>query len=622
MTLLWTTAVLAPLLTVLALALVGLQPSDPSGDRARDRIAWIAPWTTLPALGLALAGPAAGRVELPGLLLGTTLEVDGLARPLLLAVVVIYLTALWSAAARRTHRSPLLTGVLLLCFLGNAGALVAADAVTFYLSFAVMSFAAYGLIVHRGTDRARHAARVYLVLTVLSEVLVLLGLMFVVTAGGRLLADVPAAVAGSDHTTTIVVLLLLGFGIKAGTVPLHIWVAPAYRQAPAPGAAVLSGALSKVGLVGMVRFLPLGEVAMPTVGWLLVWAGLVGMFGAVLGGVLRDDGRTALAYSSVSQLGLLALLVGAALVEPAVAPACVVALVGYVLHHGLAKAALFLGAPLWAARGRLRGWVAVGSGIAALAIAGAPLTTGFLAKYAAKEAVYDLPGLATALTVLGVGSTLILARALWLLHRLPEAPVTDIPVEDAPGPAARAAGRGARETEPATSGESPHEDAGEAHPPHTSRAAVTAWSLLAVAAAGLPWVVVPAWLPQADRPDVSAANLWEAAWPVLGGLVLSAAAWCLARWGTRPFHDPPVLPAGDLLVPVEATTRAAVRGTSAMTSLVTRAYRTVRDGALTAADRTSPAAAAESGESRLGPWRASGLALLAVAAGILLVGWW
>ena len=47
MTLLWTTAVLAPLLTVLALALVGLQPSDPAGDRARARLAWVAPWTTL-----------------------------------------------------------------------------------------------------------------------------------------------------------------------------------------------------------------------------------------------------------------------------------------------------------------------------------------------------------------------------------------------------------------------------------------------------------------------------------------------------------------------------------------------------------------------------------------------
>lgn len=604
MTLLWLTTFLLPLLTALALALVGLQPSDPAGDRARARIAWLTPWSTLPALGLAIAGPAAGQVELPGLLLGTTLEVDALARPLLLAVVVIYLTALWTAAARRSHRSPLLTGILLVCFLGNAGALVAADVVTFYLSFAVMSFAAYGLVVHRGTSEARHAGRVYLVLTVLSEVLVLLGLMFVITAGGRLLSDVPAAVA--DAPVIVVVLLLLGFGIKAGTVPLHIWVAPAYRQAPAPGAAVLSGALSKVGIVGMLRFLPLGEAQLSTVGWVLVGAGLVGMFGAVVPGVLRHDGRTALAYSSVGQLGLLALLVGAALAEPAVAPACTVATVGYVVHHGLAKAALFLGAPLWAARGPLRGWVAVGSGLAALAIAGAPMTTGFLAKYAAKEAVYELPGLATALTVLGVGSTLILARALWLLHRLPEAPVTDVPLDDAPGPLARAV-----ETE--------HHPAAEAHPPHTSRATVTAWSLLVLAAAALPWVVLPAWLPQAARPELSVANLWEAAWPVLVGLLLSVAAWWLAQRRLRLFAEPPVLPAGDLLVPVEAATAAVRAAGAGGTGLVTRGFRRLRGGVT--AGRFAPVVTAERGEARLEPWRASGLALLSVAAVVLVVGW-
>lgn len=608
MTILWLTTFLLPLLTALTLALVGLQPSDPAGDRARARIAWLTPWSTLPALVLAIAGPAAGQVELPGLLLGTTLAVDGLARPLLLAVVVIYLTALWTAAARRTHRSPLLTGILLVCFLGNAGALVAADVVTFYLSFAVMSFAAYGLVVHRGTSGARHAGRVYLVLTVLSEVLVLLGLMFVITAGGRSLSDVPAAVA--DAPVLVVVLLLLGFGIKAGTVPLHIWVAPAYRQAPAPGAAVLSGALSKVGIVGMLRFLPLGEAQLPTVGWVLVGAGLVGMFGAVVPGVLRHDGRTALAYSSVGQLGLLALLVGAALAEPAVAPACIVATVGYIVHHGLAKAALFLGAPLWAARGRLRGWVAVGSGVAALAIAGAPLTTGFLAKYAAKEAVYDLPGLATALTVLGVGSTLILARALWLLHRLPEAPVTDVPLDDAPGPLARA-----------VEADDEHHPAAEAHPPHTSRAAVTAWSLLVLAAAALPWAVLPAWLPQAARPELSAANLWEAAWPVLVGLLLSVAAWWLAQRRLRPFAEPPVLPAGDLLVPVAAATGAVLAGGAGVAGLVTRGFRGLRAGVTAELDRFSPAVAAERAEARLEPWRASGLALLSVAAVVLVVGW-
>ena len=593
----WAAAGLAPLITVLALALVGLQPSDPAGDRARARIAWVAPWTTLPALVLALAGPAAGSVELPDLVLGTTLEVDGVARLLLLVVVLIYLPALWTTAARRTHHSPLLSAILLLCFLGNAGALLAADAVTFYLFFALMSFAAYGLVVHRGTTAARRAARVYLVLTVVSEVLVLAGLMFVVTGGGRVLTEAPAAVAASPHATLIVVLLMVGFGIKAGTVPLHVWVAPAYRQAPAPGAAVLSGALSKVGLVGMLRFLPLGEAGMAGVGWAIVGAGLAGMFGSIIAGVLRRDGRTALAYSSVGQLGLLALLVGAALVDPALAPACIAAAVLYIAHHGLAKAALFLGAPLWAGRAVVRRWVAAGSGLAALSIAGAPLTPGFLAKYGAKEAVGDLPLLASALTVLGVGSTLILARALWLLHRDP--PGAELPAQDAPGALATAPD----------------------HPPHASRAAILAWAVLALAAVLVPWVAGTAWVSQAHVPELSVADLWAATWPVLLGLLAAGGALWFARRGARAFRSPPTVPAGDLLVPAAALGRVAVAAASAGGATVGRGYRRARDGLTAVAERISPTAAAARGEAVLGTWRASGLALLLVAALVVAAGW-
>lgn len=609
MTTMWTTAVLAPLLTVLALAVVGLQPSDPSGERARARLARVAPWTTLPALGLCLAGPAAGRVELPGLLLGTTLEVDDVARPLLLAVVLIYLAALWTTAARRTRRSPLLSATLLVCYLGNLVALVAADAVTFYAGFAVMSFAAYGLVVHRGTGTARHAGRVYLVLTVISEVLVLVALMFVATAGGRQVTEAPAALASSPHTSLIVVLLLLGLGIKAGAVPMHVWVAPAHSSAPTAVSPVLSGLLVKIGIVGWLRFLPLGEIQLSGAGYALVALGLLGMFLAVPAALLQNDAKVVLAYSTVSQLGVLSVLVGAALAEPALAPAGTVAAVLYMVHHGLAKATLFLGVPLWLARGATRGWVALGSAGAALAIAGAPLTTGFLAKYAAKEAVYDIAGLAAALTVLGAGSTMVLARAIWLLQRDPKDPAADVSVEDEPGPLAQAQSSPARPD--------PRE-AAEAHPAHSSPAALTAWSMLAVAAAGVPWLLALTWLTPADRRALTGTDLWAAAWPVTLGLVLSTAGWWLARH-LRRLSDPPVVPAGDLLVAMEAAAHAAVTGGRTGQALVGQGYRSARDGAARAATTLSPPAAAERSEQRLGAWRGSGLAILVVAAGLLLV---
>ena len=58
-------------------------------------------------------------------------------------------------------------------------------------------------------------------------------------------------------------LLVIGFGIKLGVVPLHFWLPLAHPVAPTPASAVLSGAMIKAGLLGWMRFLPLGEVAMP-----------------------------------------------------------------------------------------------------------------------------------------------------------------------------------------------------------------------------------------------------------------------------------------------------------------------------------------------------------------------
>ena len=98
---------------------------------------------------------------------------------------------------------------------------------------------------------------------------------------------------------------------------------------------------------------------------------------------LRD---AALALVAFAALGV---LVGVALAEPHLAEACVLATVLYAVHHGLYKGALFLAVPLWKQHGAGRARIALllGLAYAALAITGAPLTSGYLAKYAAKGAV-------------------------------------------------------------------------------------------------------------------------------------------------------------------------------------------------------------------------------------------
>lgn len=84
------------------------------------------------------------------------------------------------------------------------------------------------------------------------------------------LADVPAAVAASPLRNELIVLLLVSLGIKAGLVPLHVWLPLAHPVAPTPASAVLSGAMIKAGLLGWLRFIPFGLAAWPEAGHALI----------------------------------------------------------------------------------------------------------------------------------------------------------------------------------------------------------------------------------------------------------------------------------------------------------------------------------------------------------------
>jgi hydrogenase-4 component B len=564
MTAVWLLAVLPTLAALGALVV-------PGGHReVVSRIAALAPLAALP---LVVAGPRAGEPDLPWLLLGTSLAVDDLARPLLLVAVLLYTAALAGTPQVVRERRPAFTAFLLACWLGNAGVLVAADAATFYLSFAVMGFCAYGLVVHDRTAGARRAGRVYLVLTVLGELALLSGLLLAVAAGGTLLSDAPAAVAGSPHRALTVGLLIAGFGVKAGLVPLHVWLPLAHPAAPAPASAVLSGCMVKAGLVGMLRFLPLGEVEMPVAGAVVGGLALAAAFLAVAVGLSQRDPKANLAYSTVSQMGFHLVLVGVALDSPELAPAAVAAAVLYAVHHGIAKGALFLGVAVQAVYGRSRARPLVLGGLVlcALAVAGAPLTSGAAAKYSAKEAVAGagVAGgeLVLVLPLVGAGTTLLLLRFLTLLPSPQPAPV------------------------------------GVGRP-----GLLAGWTALVLVATPAVWLLGDRWLPQAPAASTGWGAAWAAGWPVLLGLALAAAVTRVPR--TRPAL--PDVPAGDLVVPMEQGLRRLGGALAANDRSPRR-----RPPALGRARLSSALAAAE---GRLTGWRASGAALLALVAVVLLLG--
>ena len=165
----------------------------------------------------------------------------------------------------------------LLTLTGSLGVFIAGDLASFYLAFALVSLAAWGLVVHDGTPRARRAGVVYLVLAVLGEICLLMAFVLLAAADpGRSLAirDVVAALPASPWRGLTLALLIAGFGLKMGLVPLHVWLPLAHPAAPMPASAVLSGVIVKAGVIGLIRFLPV-EAALPDWGGVLAALGLL-----------------------------------------------------------------------------------------------------------------------------------------------------------------------------------------------------------------------------------------------------------------------------------------------------------------------------------------------------------
>lgn len=408
-------AILAPL----ALALLAIRPG------ARPLVLRLAPAAPLPALALALLAPPVATSE-PWLMMGTTIALEPIGSTFLAFTALLWCAA--AATARRWMREDAHATSFVVCFLlamaGNLGLILAGDAFTFYALFALMSFSSFGLVVHGRSEGAYRAGRLYIAFVIAGELALFAGLVLATReAGSALLADLRAA----ELSGLSAALLIGGFAVKLGIMPLHFWLPPAHGAAPVPASAVLSGAMIKAGLYGMLASLPLGLQAMPDHGTVVTAAGLVTMFAAVLLGLRETSPKAVLGFSSVSQMGIVALALGAGLIEPASWAIVLPVVVFLAAHHALAKGALFLGAGLFGASGseRARFLVLLLLAVPALSLAGLAMTSGALGKEALKAALENggsqawAPWLVTALVLSGVATTLLMARFAFTLWTNP-----------------------------------------------------------------------------------------------------------------------------------------------------------------------------------------------------------
>lgn len=232
---------------------------------------------------------------------------------------------------------------LQLTLLGCVGVVLASDFLTLFVFFELMTLCSYVLVVHEEDAGAMEAGNLYLALGGLGGLALLAGIiLFYNQAGTADFMPLPGNVS-TFFAVAMGIVFFLGFGIKAGVFPLHIWLPSAHPMAPTPASALLSGIMIKTGAYGLFRvFHTVLQPQAEIFGWMLLGLGLITM---VLGAFLaffQDQVKKTLAYSSISQIGYIVMGLGAAVIPSGHSYYGIAGMLFHILNHGVFKTTLFM----------------------------------------------------------------------------------------------------------------------------------------------------------------------------------------------------------------------------------------------------------------------------------------
>lgn len=230
--------------------------------------------------------------------------------------------------------------------------LLANDAFFFMIAWELMSVASYFLVAFQHDNPAnRRAAFLYLLMAEVGALAIILA--FGVIAGfadGITFDAMRKAELTVNGSSIAFVLALIGFGMKAGLVPVHAWLPEAHPVAPSHISALMSGVMLKVALYGLIRFCfdLIGDVHWQW-GVVLLITGTVSALGGILYALMQTNLKRLLAYSSVENIGIIVMVLGMAMIfsatgHPHLAAVGLVAALLHAFNHALFKNLLFLGA--------------------------------------------------------------------------------------------------------------------------------------------------------------------------------------------------------------------------------------------------------------------------------------
>lgn len=332
--------------------------------------------------------------------------------------------------------------------MGVCGAFVTGDLFNLYVWFEVMLISSFGLLVLGASREQLDGGIKYVLLNLVSTIMFLAGTGLLYGLTGTLnMADLHLAVREVENTgllTTVAVMFMVAFGVKAALFPLFFWLPASYHTPPVAVSAIFAGLLTKVGVYALIRMFTL--VFDQDVGFthtILLWASVVTMVTGVLGAAAMNDFRRILSFHIISQIGYMVL--GLALYTPL----GLMGAVFYLVHHIIVKANLFFVAGVAKRIAGSTDLVRIGGLYAhapvlaflflipAFSLAGFPPLSGFWAKYVVVKAALDLEmwfvaGVSLAVGLLTIFSmTKIWGSAFWPAHPDGVKPrLSDLPMGD------------------------------------------------------------------------------------------------------------------------------------------------------------------------------------------------
>lgn len=311
----------------------------------------------------------------------------------LIAAVVWFLSTIYSRQYMGHEKAGNRFYPFMLLSLGGClGVFLTGDFFSLFVFFELMSLASYVLVVHEESSAAMAAGYKYLILTLIGGLALFFGIVIAFEVAGNVDIGPGNYLFSEVNRLSFVAFLafLVGFGMKMGIFPMHIWLPDAHPVAPSPASALLSGVMLKTGAYGLIRVVynVYGPELIATANWdtiLLVLAAITTFLGSAVA-IAQTDIKRRLAYSSIGQMGYV--LLGLALLTEN-------GLVGSVFHifsHAMMKSTLFLaaGAMIFKTGKRnISDFAGIGYKmpitlgcftVAALAMIGIPPLNGFISK--------------------------------------------------------------------------------------------------------------------------------------------------------------------------------------------------------------------------------------------------